>query len=185
MHVISIDIGLYHLGFIQAYVENKKTVVTQCELIDIKSLSEYCNDSNCELHHERCISDYVSHLFKTHYTSFEKANRILVEQQPPTGFISIQELIRNKYRNKVSVINPRKMHTFFDIGHLNYEQRKEFTVSYATRALKHFQSFQELERKHDMADAYCLLRYYALAIDQRVISKYFKVIQGKTLIDVP
>ena len=164
--ILSIDIGLYHLGLI-GYEDN---IVKLCELIDIKGLCEFCVIKDCTLHHDKCIADYMSHFFEFYRNELETASLILVEQQPPQGFVSIQELIRFKYRNKVKVISPRTVHAFFNINHMSYDRRKEFVVEYSRKALEEFETFNQCQRKHDLSDAYCILMYY---LKTKKSSKYF------------
>lgn len=161
MFVISIDVGIFNLGLI--FADTKHFTIQKiylCKLVNIKSLCEFCNDNKCELYHELCISDYMSHLFKQYNDYFQKANLIIIERQPPTGFISIQELILTKYRHKTKVISPNAMHKYFNITHYNYDQRKQFTIKYSDRYINHFEDYIINERKHDLADAVCLLIYY-------------------------
>tara|TARA_R110002072_G_scaffold84065_14_gene190602 strand:- start:580 stop:819 length:240 start_codon:yes stop_codon:yes gene_type:complete len=52
------------------------------------------------------------------------------------------------------------MHKYFgmSIG-FTYEERKTRTVEIATKYLKYNENFLKLNRKHDVADALCLLLY--------------------------
>lgn len=162
MYVISIDIGLFHLGIIGAKVtqDYRLEEVDFCELVNLKELVEYCNIPGCEFHHELCISDYMIHFFEKYKKWLDRSNIILLEQQPPMGFISVQELIRFKYRSKTVTISPNSVHSYYDIGHRNYEQRKEFTVLYSKQYLEKFDSFNTNKRKHDLADSFIMLMYY-------------------------
>ena len=60
---------------------------------------EYGN--NCKLYHENAMCDYINHVFQEYSEYFNNADLILIERQPPMGLIVIQELIMNKYREKI------------------------------------------------------------------------------------
>ena len=61
------------------------------------------------------------------------------------------------FRDKVSLISPVSMHTHFGIRHLDYDQRKERTVSIAE---KYIDGEIPYERKHDIGDALCMIVYH-------------------------
>lgn len=159
MKVLSIDIGYHNLGLVAASVtpEMELEEIHDCDLVDI---SDNCRTPGCTLHHENCIADFITHFFRDFEECLEEAEVILIEQQPPTGLIAIQELIRYKFRNKVQVINPRSVHNYLDIGYLDYEGRKVATMMIATPKLEQFRNYTFQDRKHDMADAYCQLIFW-------------------------
>ena len=161
LKVFSIDIGLYHLGMVLATLNQDGTIdeIHDCDLIDI---TIGCSTIGCQLHHEKNIADYMSHFFANYHESLEEADVILVEQQPPGGFISIQELIRFQFRDKTITVNPRSVHCHFDIGYLDYEKRKKASELIANSALCGFKNYSFQERKHDISDAYCQLRYWSV-----------------------
>ena len=163
------DVGLFNMGIVVAQI-NKGNIenILDCKQINIKELIQYC-DHNCNLEHNNCIADYMSHLFRD-YKYFENADVILIERQPPQGFISIQEITNFKYRKKVVMISPNQMHNYFRISGLTYERRKEFTVEYARRWLTGFQDFTN-ERNHDIADAFCILSYYLTMLQNNEIKR--------------
>lgn len=161
MYIISIDIGLNNLGIVGA--QNSKfhrLEINLCKKIDIKALCQYCNIKNCGLYHNLCISDYVSHFLKKYQKYFNMADIILIERQPPNGFISIQEIIVFQYREKIKMISPNSVHKYFDITHYDYSRRKDFVTQYAQKALKDFPDFKNSKRKHDISDAYCMIIFY-------------------------
>jgi hypothetical protein len=61
------------------------------------------------------------------------------------------------FKDKVVLVSPVSMHTHFGMRHLNYEQRKERTVEIATKYLKEDIPY---DRKHDIADALCMIIYH-------------------------
>lgn len=159
MKLISIDIGIINLGFICGTLIDKNLIITYCELIDLTELIIEC-DKKCGLLHENSICDYMMHFFKKYSTKFEECDKIIVERQPLKGITSIQELLLREYRNKCVLISPSTMHKYFDINIYNYERRKKAVEKIATPYLSGFKHFCFQERKHDMADAFCILFYY-------------------------
>lgn len=160
MKLISIDIGILHLGLVAAEINEDYTIkeIHDCDLVDITS---GCRLQNCKLHHDSCITDYMLHFFEEYREPLEEAELILVEQQPPGGLIAVQELIRFRYREKVMMLSPRSIHCHFGIQHLDYEKRKLSTERMAERELHRFKNYTFQERKHDIADAYCQLVYWS------------------------
>lgn len=188
MYIISIDIGLNNLGIVGGYLNN----INLCKKVDIKALCQYCAIKNCGLYHNLCMSDYVSHFIKDYQKYLNMADIILIERQPPCGFISIQELIVFQYRDKVKMISPNSVHKYFDITHYNYERRKEFVTQYAENALKMFPDFKDSKRKHDVSDAYCMIifwlhtahRPYGTADTENRTKATTQRIQEKTKLDL-
>lgn len=177
MLILAMDVGLINMGLVFAQVSTEDFSIDKiidCRQIDIKGLVEFCDDIDCPHSHSRCIADYMSHLFSEYKTFFERADTILVERQPPQGFISIQEITNYEYRDKVVMIAPQGMHNYFDMQGLTYDRRKEFTVEYAKRWLGEFPDFS-LERNHDISDAMCMIIYHLKALENReILSRYAK-----------
>jgi len=69
--------------------------------------------------------------------------------------------------DKVILVSPVSMHTHFGMGHLNYEQRKERVESIASR----YVTIEE-ERKHDIADALCMIVYYKFKTDVHIFDRF-------------
>lgn len=161
MKYVSIDIGIQHMGVVYAEIKNDYTIdfIISCELVDIEQLCKLCTDTDCLLHHSNYISDYMTHFFKK-FPILETADTILVEQQPPMGWIVIQEIIRFQYREKVISVSPSSVHFHFSINRLNYEQRKKATQDIANKYLIKFDDYKNKERKHDMSDGLCQLVFY-------------------------
>ncbi len=102
----------------------------------------------------------MMHLFKKYRTNFDSAELILIERQPPTGLVAIQELIMREYRNKSKLISPNAMLNFFGILKFEYLERKVHTERIAMEYLGGLKTFIFNERRHDMADSLCILLYY-------------------------
>jgi len=169
MKILAVDVGLVHLALVSVEVPDNYLTrdevllcseLTTCNLIDIIELMAKCRDSNCELYHDKIICDYVTHLFKKYKDLFESADKILIERQPITGIVAVQELIMKEYRHKSELISPNAMLNFFDILQYEYKVRKVHTVKFASTYLGSFEEFVFNERKHDMADALCLIYYH-------------------------
>lgn len=161
MFIISIDIGVFNLGIVGATIDKFSIKsIKLCELIDIKSLVEYCDDKRCKLYHDKCMTDYINHFIKKYKRWFQRSDLILLERQPVMGFTNIQELLISSFRDKIRIQSPRSMHKYFDISHLSYDRRKDFTIKYADKYIGKFRGYVRENRKHDMADALCLLVYY-------------------------
>ena len=162
MLLVSIDVGIFNLGMVCCNINDDYTLneVLWCQLINVKNLVEHCTIKNCDLYHNLCMADYMTHLFHTYEHYFKNAEIILVEQQPPCGFISIQEIIRFQYRDKVKIISPNSVHAHFKINNLDYAKRKEFTVKFSTPYLKQFDYFNRLVRAHDVCDGFVMMMYY-------------------------
>jgi len=153
----SIDIGVINLGLVTSTISlNGSIVIDEIKLVNIQDF-ECLPD--CELYHDKCFGDYMEHVFRK-YNKFFESDVILVERQPIQGFTVIEQLIFSRYRNKSYLISPNSMHCFFQINELDYENRKLYTIKIAERYLENFQYFQDLERKHDIADAVCFILFY-------------------------
>lgn len=181
MYIISIDIGFEHFAMIGANVTPywKLEEVVTCKLINIKNLVLDCNNCDCKLQHSMCISDYMAHLFHIYNDIFQKADTILIERQPPQGFIAVQELILFKYREKSILLSPNSMHKHFSMSKVQ-KLRKMFTEKFSQRHLQSFPDYAKNDRKHDMGDAYCQLIYYLnVKESNRRTSKYFTYLNDK------
>jgi hypothetical protein len=65
------------------------------------------------------------------------------------------------FRDKVVLVSPVSMHVHFGMRHLNYDERKDRTVEIAR---KHMKEEIPYERKHDIADALCMILYHNFKI---------------------
>ena len=62
------------------------------------------------------------------------------------------------------LVSPVSMHTHFGMRHLNYDERKERTVS--------IEGEIPYERKHDIADALCMIVYYNFRVSVHFFDKF-------------
>lgn len=173
IYVTSIDIGVKHLGLCLSELNSDYSFkqVVWFELVDITKfvhLNEKAK-KNCELYHKKLICDYLEHVFYLNHYLFEISFKILIERQPPGGITSVEQLIMYKFRDKVILISPVSMHSKFgwNMEDIDYEQRKVKSCQKALYFLtqnehgKHLvEQFQQLERKHDIADAICLVIFW-------------------------
>lgn len=73
------------------------------------------------------------------------------------------------FKDKVCLISPVSMHTHFGMRHLDYDGRKERTVSLSER----FANVNiPYERKHDIADAICMLLYINFKISRHPFDEF-------------
>lgn len=150
MKLLGIDIGYYNLGIVLAECNDEKVNVLYVQKVD---LTEY------KTHKAPELSDMI-HGFVTEYSDiFCEADQVLIERQPPGGISSVEVLLHYIFRHKAILISPVSMHKHFGIGHLDYEQRKERTEIIASKYIKECVYYEKLERKHDVADALCMILF--------------------------
>lgn len=170
-YILSIDIGIKHLALLLIQVNMDYTIddVIWFELIDITQFHHLDVESKkkCNLFHANCIADWLMHIFLLHHELFELCESIILERQPIHGHTAIEQLFFFKYREKAVLIHPRTVHKFFRWSKdIDYEMRKiksqsifEYRLDKTTRVwLKDI--YQNLERKHDVSDAYIQVVYY-------------------------
>jgi hypothetical protein len=163
--ILSIDIGCSHLALALFLVDQDFVIekFLDFNLIDITQYTHnVCgNIKNCKMYHTNNFSDRVEHLYVEH-PCFHEADIILVEKQPPQGFVVIEQLIFNKFRDKTILIHPRSVHLHFKMGHLDYENRKVFSEKVCEKFIteKQKEELNSFERKHDVSDALLQCHYY-------------------------
>lgn len=149
MKILAIDIGYHNMGLVLAESDTGPRI--EVKYVKKVSLEDYkyvkTND----------MVDLVPLFVDDHRDIFDVADRILIERQPPGGFTNIEILLHYMFRDKVSLISPVSMHTHFGMRHLDYDQRKERTVSIAEKYIKGDIPY---DRKHDIADALCMIVYH-------------------------
>jgi hypothetical protein len=168
MKVLAIDIGYHNMGLVLAECgkgpQIEITYVKKVSLEDYKYI--YSND----------MVDLVPLFVEDHQELFDTADTILIERQPPGGFTNIEILLHYMFKDKVILVSPVSMHTHFGMRHLNYEERKERTVSLAEK-------FTDIdipyERKHDIADAVCMLLYHNFKVSTHFFDR-FKYIKNNS-----
>jgi len=162
-YILCIDIGVINLGLAGIVCDNnyKFREVVGIDLIDITTFA-YCS-KNCKLNHTKTFSDWMEHIFEYYQEVFDNVDKIILERQPPCGFVVIEQLIYSRYRNKCELVCPKSIHKFYNISHKSYENRKLFMEE---KAFNHISSdyikkeFLSFNRKHDLADAICMGIYW-------------------------
>ena len=159
MKIISIDVGYHNLGLVKAHIdETYEITVHEVFLVDLQKLPHRrVNRSECKLEHTNELADLMAHFIQEYGYLLDEAEKIFIERQPPTGLTNIETLLLYLYREKTELVSPNSMHKHFMIGHLEYEKRKERTIELSNKFLEHFQIYKEMNRKHDIADAVCMI----------------------------
>lgn len=164
--ILSIDIGIKHLGFSVMLVTEEWTVKEVCwiDMVDISKLNHVCvSKENCQLHHENTFCDWLEHFFQEQGDFLEECDHIIIERQPPQGLVAIEQLIFSRYRDKAVLVSPRSMHKHFRIQDESYEGRKIRTIDIARNMITDSNLIEQLsyyDREHDIADSICLALYW-------------------------
>ena len=179
-NILSIDIGIHHLAFSYSLANHDFTInkIIDIELIDISVFThKKVTKKECKLHHEKTFCDWIEHIFQEH-EQFNEADYILIERQPPTGLVAIEQLIFSKFRNKSILIHPISIHSFFNMNDLTYEGRKEKSESIAIKYLNkdnldtenknvllvdildNVDKFLSFSRQHDVSDTILFTLYW-------------------------
>lgn len=163
--VLSIDVGILHLG-ISFSLLNEDYTLYKVETIDLINITKYthnkCKRDDCKLHHTKTFYDWIEHIIQEYNEYFEYCDIILIEKQPPQGFVVIEQLIFGKYRNKTTLISPQSVHKYFNLFGLDYDMRKEMSVKIADKYLSDelIEKSKKYERRHDISDSICMLMYF-------------------------
>lgn len=157
--LIGIDVGYKNLGFVQVFIneENYEPIVKFAKRINLTTVK--CQPG-CSIPHTNEVADLVAHFVERYHNILMAADTILIERQPPGGLTSIESLLVYIFREKIEIISPNSMHKHFTIGHFDYETRKKKTEEIAGPYLESHESYSNQVRKHDMADAMCLVLYF-------------------------
>lgn len=189
---MSIDVGWINLAIVLANINSNTWEFESLLKADLVNLNELrhlkVSVSHCTLHHTNDACDKINHFIQEYGTDWmDVSDIILIERQPITGLVHVEQLLYNAYRHKAILISPNKMHRWLQIQHLPYDLRKEQTVQYVESKLGHndeqwIQTCLQLEenkqRKHDVADAICIL-FYFLNTRQDELDRYNKIHEHK------
>jgi len=127
MKILAIDIGYHNMGLVLAEsLTGPKIVVEYMKKVSLEDY-KYLKTND--------FVDLVPLFVEDHQHLFDAAEKILIERQPPGGFTNIEILLHYMFKDKVKLVSPVSMHTHFGIRHLDYEERKERTVSLAQKFL--------------------------------------------------
>jgi len=176
LKVLSIDVGITNLGYVYSIFDLNNEINTlklefiktnndfieiiSCDRVDITNIKHskisFCD---CKLHHEYCIPDYIDHFIQENQEMFSEADYVIIERQPPTGITNVQDLLFSKFRNKVHLISPNKIHKYFNMSK-DYLIRKKESETISEYYLSKFKKFTNNHRKHDISDAMLMLIYF-------------------------
>ena len=163
--ILVVDVGVQHLGLVLALVRSDYTLsqVVDFNLVDISTYTHHnpSTRTQCLDRHTRTFADWTCHVFLEH-PCFGEADQILVERQPPGGFVVIEQLIFSRFRDKTILVHPRTVHSFLGITGRDYDGRKAYSEFFAAKYLSPEQREElgGLVRQHDIADAVCMLIYW-------------------------
>ena len=159
--ILSIDIGIVNLGYTLVEIKDNTLKVLSCNRVDITKVQHNrVARCNCNLYHENCIPDYLDHFIQENQDIFDRADKILIERQPPVGITNVQDLIFTRFRNKVILISPNSVHKHFKMTRNDYSLRKQESLNITRDYLKDFYNFETNERQHDISDALLLVLYH-------------------------
>lgn len=169
MLIVSIDVGIVHLGIVWASVEEHWELVEfeGCELVNLMDIVEiyHKNVHACPLEHDKTIVDRLRHFQALYFELLDHARVLFIERQPIQGHTVVEQLLFDWYRHKAVLIHPSTMHKRFGFRILDYEQRKAAACQLLLRqprSVSFQQQFQRIAstgeaRVHDLADAACIL----------------------------
>lgn len=168
MIIVGIDVGYTNLGLVSVQVDKEYNIIpTFVKRINLRNVRCHCLD----VPHTNEVGDLVAHFIHVYQHLFDEADVILVERQPPGGLTNIESLLFYIFRNKIVLISPNSLQKHFGINFYEYERRKVEIEKLATPYLDTFQSFTGQVRKHDMADALCLILFYVADDKKRYLLK--------------
>lgn len=173
MYVVSVDPGIRNLGVVcGVVVDNRVARIEKCIHSDItKLIHNRVSEKNCTLHHSNDTCDRIRHFLQEHEEDFHKADRILIERQPIGGLKDVEQLIHDTFREKSTLVSPTKMHIYFGISKLSYDERKVKTIEFATPHLDGNDAWHSTDDKSHVADACCILLYYCKELRVRTSSR--------------
>lgn len=153
--ILAVDVGIHNLAFVSVITTSEHNIVaiSSSHVVDITRVR--CLP-DCTLHHSNNIVDRMNHVFAYYEKYFEEADEVLVERQPLVGFVHVEALILSRYRHKASLVQPVAVQKHFKWPRCNYELKKQAAVD---TAAPYMPCLADITRKHDLADAFCLILY--------------------------
>lgn len=162
---LSFDIGMLNLAFVKAVVDLSEYTIKKIICVKHVNLTQLQHSRisrrDCKLYHSNDAHDRVQHFLQEFQDEFRDIDRVFMERQPIVAgaMCSVEQLLFGHFRDRAKLVSPNSMHKFFNIGHLLYDQRKIETTKIASPYFSHFLDWNSEERKHDMADAMCLMLF--------------------------
>ena len=155
--LVGIDVGYSNLGLVSVKVDSEFNIEpTFVKRVNLANVRCHCKD----VPHTNEVGDLVAHFIHVYRYLFDEADVILMERQPPGGLTNIEAVLFYVFRSKIVLISPNSLQKHFGINFYEYERRKVEIEKLATPYLNTFQNFTSQVRKHDMADALCLILFY-------------------------
>jgi len=166
MIITAVDVGVTNFAFVKCEVEdNEITRVVLAERLDLAVVGA-CEDPTCSLRiHGKNATSRLLHLDRDR-PEILKCDILLVEQQPLVGMKGVEQALCALASTEVKLVSPRSMHHHFGIGRLSYDERKKETTEIASVLLDGFvtpahpRGWADETRKHDIADAMCIMIFY-------------------------
>jgi len=127
--------------------------------------------------HTKSITDRMHHFLYRYCDIIDTCDTLLIEQQPLCGLQGVEVALCTRWRAKIVMVSPRSMHKHFNIGNLTRLGRKCATTTIAIKELEsvgHPNPMGKLVRKHDVADAICMIIFY-LSTSFTKTSTYFSI----------
>jgi hypothetical protein len=166
--VMSIDIGILHLGISVATLDEEYNMI-EIIWIDLIDITEFIHKwgvspKECLLYHTKTLCDWLNHTYQENIDFFEKADYILIERQPiPEGFTAVEQLIFSRWRDKAFLVHPRSVHKYFNMGYYEYDQRKVISEKIARAEITNPDLQKQLgyyNRAHDITDSILIILYW-------------------------
>lgn len=167
--VVSIDVGIHNMGVCEMEIGGDGTLrFIWADRIDITRHGCRGVADGCTLHHSNMMVDWVGHLVKRLRCRTDRCDVVLVERQPPLGFRCCEQLLCAAYRDKVVLVQPRALHSFFYVGSMDYDTRKQRMVEVALHRLRGMEGgaaglacLSTQSRAHDIADSILMVIWFA------------------------
>jgi len=163
--VLSIDVGVINLG-ISVSLINRDYTLKEIIWVDNIDITDYkhtkCLISECKLHHTKTFSDWIEHVIQENKEYFDESDIIIIERQPPLGFVVVEQLIFSKYRHKSKIVSPNSVHKYFNFLKSDYDKRKELSIKIGDKFLseKLIERAKSFNRRHDISDSICIMIYF-------------------------
>ena len=160
MKILGIDVGYTNMGLVMASCEGTNIEVDYIKKVDLGEYKYIGKTNDTAVLISLFVDDYKD--------VFKEAEVILIERQPPGGLTNVETLLHYIFMDKVKLISPLSVHRHFGMTHLTYEQRKERSVSIASKYIKDI----PYERQHDIADALCMIIHYNFLVSVHYFDRF-------------
>ena len=167
--LVAIDVGIHHMGIVYAHCVLNELIIDNFDCVNITQFpcKRSLQNQDCPFQHTHTLTDYLDHFFLQYHHWFQSADVLLVERQPIMGQVAVEQLIYSRYRDKVLLVSPRSIHTFFrwqfqGSVEERYAQRKIHSVQIGCKHLtqQQIQKLYQCIRQHDVTDAICICVYW-------------------------